>query len=83
MNKSIVLALSFVLSGVFISAQDFEKKVPQDFDKEKKEIPHGTIDTIQYSSVTVGTTRKALVYTPPGLKKGIKYFFIRAKQVSA
>lgn len=73
MNKSIVLALGFMLSGVFISAQAFDKKVPQDFDTEKKEIPHGKIDTIQYSSVTVGTTRKALVYTPPGFRKGIKY----------
>ncbi|AYZ12827.1 esterase family protein [Chryseobacterium arthrosphaerae] len=73
MNKSIVLALSFMLSGVFISAQAFDKKVPQDFDTEKKEILHGKIDTIQYSSVTVGTTRKALVYTPPGFKKGEKY----------
>lgn len=73
MNKSIVLALSFMLSGVFISAQAFDKKVPQDFDTEKKEILHGKIDTIQYSSVAVGTTRKALVYTPPGFKKGEKY----------
>lgn len=73
MNKSIVLALGFMLSGVFISAQAFDKKVPQDFDTERKEIPHGKIDTIQYSSVTVGTIRKALVYTPPGFKKGIKY----------
>lgn len=73
MNKSVVLALGFMLSGVFISAQAFEKKAPQDFDTEKKEIPHGKIDTIQYSSVTVGTTRKALVYTPPGFKQGNKY----------
>lgn len=73
MNKSVVLALGFMLSGVFISAQVFDKKVPQDFDTEKKEIPHGKIDTIQYSSATVGTTRKALVYTPPGYKKGAQY----------
>lgn len=73
MNKSVVLALGFMLSGVFISAQAFEKKVPQDFDTEKKEISHGKIDTIQYYSVTVGTTRKALVYTPPGYKKNNKY----------
>ncbi|WP_241285428.1 alpha/beta hydrolase [Chryseobacterium arthrosphaerae] len=73
MNKSVILALGFMLSGVLISAQAFEKKVPQDFDTEKKEILHGKIDTIQYSSVMVGTIRKALVYTPPGFKKGEKY----------
>ncbi|MDR4892377.1 MULTISPECIES: alpha/beta hydrolase [unclassified Chryseobacterium] len=73
MNKSVVLALGFMLSGVFISAQVFDKKVPQDFDTEKKEIPHGKIDTIQYSSETVGTIRKALIYTPPGYKKDTQY----------
>lgn len=73
MNKSVILALGFMLSGVFISAQAFEKNAPQDFDLEKKEIPHGKIDTIQYASATVGTPRKALVYTPPGFKKGNKY----------
>lgn len=73
MNKSVVLALGFMLSGIFIPAQAFEKKVPQDFDIEKKEIPHGKIDTIQYPSKTVGTTRKALIYTPPGFKKNERY----------
>lgn len=73
MNKSVVLALGFILSGVFISAQNFDKQAPQGFDVEKKEIPHGKIDTIQYESKTVGTQRKALIYTPPGYKKGNKY----------
>lgn len=73
MNKSLVLSLGFMLSGIFISAQAFEKKLPQDFDTENKEILHGKIDTVQYLSSTVGTTRKALVYTPPGFKKGIRY----------
>jgi len=73
MNKSVVLALGFILSGMFISAQTFDKQTPQGFDIEKKEIPHGKIDTVTYESKTVGTQRKALVYTPPGFKKGIQY----------
>ena len=73
MNKSVVLALGFILSGMFISAQNFDKQAPQGFDIERKEISHGKIDTIQYESKTVGTQRKALIYTPPGYKKGNKY----------
>ena len=56
-----------------ISAQTIDKQAPQGFDTENKEIPHGKIDTIQYESKTVGTKRKALIYTPPGFKKGNKY----------
>jgi len=73
MNKSVVFALGFVLSGMFISAQSFDKQAPQGFDIEKKEILHGKIDTVQYESKTVGTRRKALIYTPPGYKKGNEY----------
>jgi enterochelin esterase-like enzyme len=73
MNKSVVLALGFILSGMFISAQTFDKKILQGFDVEKKEIPHGKIDTVTYKSKTVGTQRKALIYTPPGFKKGTQY----------
>ncbi|MDR6403652.1 MULTISPECIES: esterase family protein [Chryseobacterium] len=73
MNKSVVLALGFILSGVFISAQNFDKQAPQGFDVERKEIFHGKIDTVTYESKTVGTQRKTLIYTPPGYKKGNKY----------
>ncbi|MEF9477854.1 alpha/beta hydrolase-fold protein [Chryseobacterium sp. 1B4] len=73
MNKSVVWALGLVLSGMFVSAQTLDKQAPQGFDVENTAISHGKIDTIQYQSKTVGTTRKALVYTPPGFKKGVKY----------
>ncbi len=73
MNKSVVWALGFVLSGMLVSAQALDKQVPQGFDVENSAISHGKIDTIQYPSKTVGTTRKALIYTPPGFKKSEKY----------
>lgn len=73
MNKSVALTLGLILSVVFIPAQTFDKMVPQGFDVEKKEISHGKIDTITYESTTVGTQRKALVYTPPGFKKKTQY----------
>lgn len=72
MKNPIVFVLCF-FSVQFVGAQTIEKQAPQGFDVEKKEIPHGKIDTIQYHSSTVGTNRKALVYTPPGFKKSEKY----------
>lgn len=36
-------------------------------------IPHGTLEMIDYESKTVGTTRKANVYLPPGYSKDVKY----------
>jgi enterochelin esterase-like enzyme len=43
------------------------------FDVVRTDIPHGKIDTISYNSTTVGTTRKALIYTPPGYSTDKKY----------
>jgi enterochelin esterase-like enzyme len=43
------------------------------FDVIRTDIPHGKIDTISYNSKTVGTTRKALIYTPPGYSAEKKY----------
>ncbi len=48
-------------------------QAPQGFDQVRVGIPTGKIDTIQYKSATVDTTRRALVYTPPGFSKTKKY----------
>lgn len=50
-----------------------EREAPAGFDQKRENIPHGKIDTINYKSKTVGTTRKALVYTPPGYTNKKKY----------
>lgn len=46
---------------------------PADFKDRRDGIPHGKIELIEYESKTVGTTRKANVYTPPGYSADIKY----------
>jgi len=46
---------------------------PVGFDVVRSNIAHGAIDSITYNSKTVGSTRKALVYTPPGYNKENKY----------
>lgn len=43
------------------------------FDIERAGINRGKIDTVMYQSKTVGTQRKALVYTPPGFSQKVKY----------
>lgn len=55
------------------SAQTITIDAAQGFDTLNEEIAHGLIDTINYKSLTVGTNRKALVYTPPGYVKSKKY----------
>lgn len=72
--KQIVLSAFFlVLFGLTAFSQDMESPAPQGFDLLREDIEHGKIDTIVYASETVGTNRKALVYTPPGFSKNKHY----------
>lgn len=43
------------------------------FDVVRSLIPHGKVDTLVYTSKTVGTQRKLTVYTPPSFSKDKKY----------
>ena len=54
-------------------SQGIVKQATTGFDVFKADIPHGKIDTISYDSKTVGTVRRALIYTPPGYSKSKKY----------
>ncbi|OCB76793.1 esterase [Flavobacterium piscis] len=51
----------------------FIVQAPLGFDVLNASIPAGKIETITYESKTVGSTRKATVYTPPGFNKKKKY----------
>lgn len=46
---------------------------PAGFDQARPDIAHGTLEMVEYDSKSVGTRRKALVYTPPGYSKDRKY----------
>lgn len=67
----LIIGASFIV--IPVAAQNTQRQAPAGFDMANANIPHGKIDSIQYPSKTVGVTRKALVYTPPGYKKGTKY----------
>lgn len=47
--------------------------VPQGFDQARDDIPHGRLEMVEYDSQSVGTRRKALVYTPPGYSADVRY----------
>jgi len=46
---------------------------PAGIDTKRENVPHGKLEMITYESKTVGTSRKANVYTPPGYSKDKKY----------
>ncbi len=55
------------------AAQNTIKPPPSGFDVVQTDVPQGKIDTVTYQSNTVGTSRKAIIYTPPGYSKERKY----------
>lgn len=72
--KQLVLSFLFLFAcGLFADSQPFDKQAPTGFDIERAGIPHGKIDTITYASKTIGTNRRAIIYTPPGFSKKKKY----------
>jgi enterochelin esterase-like enzyme len=71
-KNSLFLIFLFV-SGCFVHAQNPVLPASPGFDILRPGISHGAIDTIAYDSKTVGTKRKALIYTPPGYSLTKKY----------
>jgi len=72
MKKTILFGTA--LLGFFCAgAQSIEQHAPAGFDSLRADIAHGRIDTITYSSKTVGVDRRTLIYTPPGFSKKKKY----------
>src|SRR6478735_9635177 len=63
----------FAIMPLAINAQTIIQQASRGFDSLRASIPHGKIDTISYNSKTVGVSRKALIYTPPGFTKKKKY----------
>lgn len=73
MKKIFFLILTFSAVTVQAIAQITEKEMPKGYENARDGIAKGKIDTVQYESKTVGSTRKTLVYTPPNYDKKKKY----------
>lgn len=72
-NRYAVKMLSLLGYVPFRDMEPMVLQAPFDFDQLNTEIAHGKVETIRYKSKTVGTTRKANVYTPPGFSKSKTY----------
>lgn len=70
--KKFIFSIAILLTSSLAAHSQLPPPSPG-FDAFKADIPHGKIDTISYTSKTVGTTRRALIYTPPGYSKKKKY----------
>lgn len=73
MKKVTLLTLFLLGLSQFSHSQDVIKQAPEGYDEEQADIAHGTVDTVFYSSETVGNERGAVIYTPPGYSENKQY----------
>ena len=73
MKKITTLLILCLMATPFSWGQEILKEAPKGFDEVQSGISRGKIDSISYTSKTVGNSRKALIYTPPGFSKKKKY----------
>jgi enterochelin esterase-like enzyme len=73
MKQLIAFIVVLLVFGYNANSQNTVTPAPLGFDIVRDGIPHGKIDTITYNSETIGNKRKALIYTPPGYSKDMKY----------
>tara|TARA_R110002050_G_scaffold4573_2_gene22103 strand:- start:15233 stop:16150 length:918 start_codon:yes stop_codon:yes gene_type:complete len=72
--KQLILSISiFFVFSLLVNSQNTIKTAPQGFDTLHADIAHGKIDTVYYPSKTIGTNRKAIIYTPPAFSKDKEY----------
>ena len=76
--KTMIRNLSIIFSALVLLnygslGQSIEKSAPSGFDSLRAGISRGKIDTIIYASKTVGSDRRAVIYTPPGFSREKKY----------
>lgn len=75
MSRITRLALAVCLGwiGPLLADDKALAPAPQGFDKERDGIERGKIEAVEYDSKTVGSKRKAVIWTPPGYTKEAKH----------
>ena len=74
--RAACVAVAVLAGSVRARADDKTDKCPSPpvgYDAKRDGIDRGKIDLVEYDSTTVGSKRKAKVYTPPGYKADQKY----------
>src|SRR5438045_3480713 len=59
-----IAAGSLLLLSISIMAQNAEPPYLR-----VRDVPHGAVQTREYTSKSLGTARKVIIYTPPGYEK--------------
>jgi enterochelin esterase-like enzyme len=72
-KKVLFAACAVIGFNIPAHSQEMVNQARAGFDVFRANIPHGVIDTVTYQSKTVGSNRRALIYTPPGYAKSKKY----------
>ena len=73
MKKIVILIFYFLFISPLAFSQKIENEMPNGYELSSIGTAKGKIDSITYVSKTVGSVRKALVYTPPGYNNKTKY----------
>jgi enterochelin esterase-like enzyme len=74
MMKYLLVILFFLVTmNQHAHSQTVINQAPEGFDVVQSGIAEGTIDTVTYRSETVGTDRRAVIYTPPGYSADNRY----------
>jgi enterochelin esterase-like enzyme len=73
MNRICLTIFSLLWLCPFAFSQGVVNHSTIGFDVVRPSVAKGAVDTVTYASKTVGASRKALVYTPPGYTKAQKY----------
>src|SRR5690348_12337617 len=73
MKNLSLLIFALLLFVGYTFSQEIIQPASAGYDVPRADIAHGVLDSISYKSKTVGTTRKALVYTTPGYTKKKSY----------
>ena len=69
MKQNLLSIFLLLACSLGLQSQNTVKQAPEGFDVLRADIPQGKIDTFFYESKTVGTRRKAIIYTPPAYSK--------------
>jgi enterochelin esterase-like enzyme len=73
MKRFVLLCSAFLMFNPQVQSQVSVNHAPPGFDSLRVGIGRGTIDTVYYASTTVGTLRRAVVYTPPAYSRERTY----------
>lgn len=73
MKRILKTLMVLVIFAGYAYSQNIVTPSELGFDIVQASIAKGKIDTITYFSKTVGANRRALIYTPPGYSKDVKY----------